>query len=155
MGESVIRKNSVLARDLGDHGVEFISFVAGSLWASTARTHIRLTISFGDAAYGRSISTLVHRRGGDDGRAAKKTLDDREYDICRKISDRSIEIARDFTGAPFIGRSPETTQALRTSFDEVVIARHLESHFELKMPVAPIFSALRRMSEQTYENKAL
>jgi hypothetical protein len=48
-----------------------------------------------------------------------------------------------------------TTNALRGSFDESVIAEHVENHHNLKMPVSAILSTLHTLSEQTYENKAL
>jgi hypothetical protein len=43
----------------------------------------------------------------------------------------------------------------RGSFDEAVIAEHVESHHHLKMPVSSILSTLHTLSEQTYENKAI
>ena len=175
MEASVFRKNSRLKRSLEEHGATFISYVlgaiqrilphveqsnwieggwapSGSVWTSSSRTAIRFTITFGDedGPKSRSLSALIRRRGD-----ANKTLDMREYDICRKIFERISEIAGDMNGRPLNEYSSETIAALRNSFDAFVVAKHLEEHFSLQMPVGPVFSALRQLSEQTYENKAL
>jgi hypothetical protein len=48
-----------------------------------------------------------------------------------------------------------TLTALRGSFDETVIAAHVENHHKLAMPVLKVLASLHTLSEQTYENKAL
>lgn len=175
MANDIFRANSRLKSELGEHGAKFISHVAGSIerilphvevakwreiswtdpgsvWASAERKEIRFTISFGneDEENGRSLSTVIRRRG-----ASTQTLDQREYNICKQISERSSAVASDTGGRTLTNLTPETVEALRSSFDESVIAQHIQDHFGLEMPVGPIFVALHRLSEQTYENKAL
>lgn len=45
--------------------------------------------------------------------------------------------------------------AIRKSFDENVVAQHLEAHHGLEMSVGGVFDALHTLSQQTYENKSL
>jgi len=46
-------------------------------------------------------------------------------------------------------------RAIRDSFDEDVVAQHIEAHFDLGMSITTLFADLHALSEQSYENKAL
>jgi len=46
-------------------------------------------------------------------------------------------------------------RAIRGSFDEAVVAEHINEHHQVAVQVSSILAALHTLSEQTYENKAL
>lgn len=48
-----------------------------------------------------------------------------------------------------------TADALRTGFEERMVARHLRNHHDLDLDLAAWFAALRQLAEQSYENKSL
>jgi hypothetical protein len=177
----MLRSNSRLHERLDPIGVELLSHIAGSIerilphvepvkwtegkwlepgsvWHDTARTAIRITISIGnsDSPGNRSLTALVRRRKSLNSRAGL-TLDTREHDLCSRIASRISEIM----SYVFIDEelnletSESTIRAVRDSFDESIIADHIENHHRLDMSVGTLLSALHTMSEQTYENKAL
>jgi hypothetical protein len=79
-----------------------------------------------------------------------KTIDLRERDIADRvlkgIASTVTSVAR--LDAPAL-------LVLRASFDERVVAEHLAEHFSLDIDLDTWFAWLRRLAEQTYENKAL
>jgi hypothetical protein len=46
-------------------------------------------------------------------------------------------------------------RALRQTFDEEVIAKHIQKHHQIRMSIGDLFISLHALSEQTYENKSL
>jgi hypothetical protein len=179
----MLRANSQLRGLLGPDGAGFLTHIAGSIerilphvelpsweethwqrsasvWTTAARREIRLTVGILDPRdiNNRALTTLIRRRRLPvlDGSAAG-TLDIREYDICRRVAGRMSDAISQFVS--FKDRtndvSPATVNALRGSFDESVIAEHIESHHNLKMSISSILSTLHTLSEQTYENKAM
>ena len=46
-------------------------------------------------------------------------------------------------------------QAIRTSFDELVVSEHVSQHHGLSLSLRELFAGLHKLAEQTYENKAL
>jgi hypothetical protein len=173
----MLRANSRLRGILGDSGVEFVEHACTSIqrilphvpistweegiwqepdsvWTSQDRTEIRMTLSFGmrNDPRGRSLTTLIKRQQVPiGGRHARDTLDMREYDICKRIAYRVAEVT---FGTPS-QISNESIRAIRGAFDESVIALHLEHYHQLRMSVSSLFWELRKLSEQTYENKAI
>ena len=176
----MLRANSRLHDRLDRVGVELLTYIAGSIerilphveplkweesewrepgsvWNDTNRTEIRITISIGryDAPGNRSLTALVRRRKLSN--AAGATLDTREHAICNRIAARISEVM----SYVFIDEELEletsraTIRAVRDTFDESVIADHIENHHRLKVSVSALLSALHTMSEQTYENKSL
>ncbi len=137
---------------------------SGTVWHTPARREIRVTIGVSDPSNlnslnNRALTTLIKRRQLPvlDG-AAGGTLDKREYDICTRIAGRvsnSIGQFLLYTNEIEKNANTATINALRGSFDESVIAEHIESHHHLTMPVSSILSTLHTLSEQTYENKAM
>lgn len=176
----MLRANSRLHKTLDSVGVELLTHIAGSIerilphvepldwvesewrepgsvWNDVGRTEIRITISIGryDAPGNRSLTALIRRRQLSNLTGA--TLDTREHDICSRIAARISEVM----SYVFIDEemdmetSGATTRAMRDSFDESVIADHIENHHNLSISVNALLSALHTMSEQTYENKSL
>jgi len=174
----MLRTNSRLRQTLGVAGVEFLEYAAGaiqrilphvhlsqwkegpwtkprSVWTSSKRTSIRITLAIGEktAPTSRSLETLVERRvvkgvGG----TAGQSLDVREFDICKRIALRISDVLiRGSSGA-----SAASIRAIQEAFDEYVVAQHVETYHGLtQMPVSSVFDALHTLSEQSYENKAL
>jgi hypothetical protein len=176
MAEGIIRANSRLQATLGPNNVAFLEHALrgiqrilphvevtnwaeqswddpGAHWVDTSRKEIRFVAAIGkkDNASSRSITASVKRRRITVGGAARGTLDTREYDICQHIALRISEVLEH----PFNDSDLESLQAVRETFDESVIVRHLVKHDRLGTIVGEVFSKLHTMSEQTYENRAL
>jgi hypothetical protein len=80
------------------------------------------------------------------------TLDDRESDICKLVADRISEVLS--RGAS--SNDDASIRAIQDAFDEYVVAKHVQTYHDLvQMPVSAVFDALHKLSEQSYENKAL
>jgi hypothetical protein len=174
---SMLRANSKLRTRLGNDGVAFLEYATGALlrllphvevsrweeadgwrepgcaWTSAERTEIRIVLTLGEKgqAAARSLTGTVRRRtlpilGG----VAGSTLDTREYDLCRLVAGRLLEL---------LGRLPtldaSSLQTLRNAFDEFVVASHVQTHHKAELPVTALFAALHELSEQSYENKSL
>jgi hypothetical protein len=125
-----------------------------SVWDSSSRTAIRVTISFGDrsAASGRSRTTLVRRRNVPGVRhAAAQTLDTREYDICKRVALTTSRLMR----SQATSWEPPFPQAISGAFDESVVALHLTEYHGFLVPLSETLAALHKLSEQSYENKSL
>lgn len=121
-----------------------------SVWVDRERRQVRMTIAVGEQAdtNGRSLSTIVRRRSASNSR---DTIDLREFDICQLIANRIAEVLQQQP----LDSSAASIQAISDSFDEYVVASHIQKHHDLNAPIAPILSALHTLSEQSYENKAL
>lgn len=173
----MLRANSRLHSVLGESGVAFLEYAIGaidrilphvevsswresawakpdSVWTSVTKTEIRMTVSIGEEGRQetRSLTAHLHRRrvpvvGG----RAKRILDTREHDICKRIALRISEVLR----RPDAQSSDASIRAIRDAFDEYVVARHVQEHHSLEMPVSAVCEALHKLSEQTYENKSL
>ncbi len=172
----MLRANSRLHQRLNDAQKDFLKFAAGavqrllphikisawnegawkttkSAWVTNARKEVRMTIAVGTQSdtNGRSLTTIVRRRAADRKGKARGTIDLREYDICRLIANRIAEVLQQ----QLLDSSSASIQAIRDSFDEYVVASHIQTHHGLESPIAPVLSALHTLSEQSYENKAL
>jgi hypothetical protein len=133
---------------------------AGSVWNTAGRREIRITMAIGHGqdrdGNDRSLTALVRRRAV--GGIARSTLEKREYDICNRIVEHISYIVL-VTGIAIAldqeDRNLAAIRAVRDSFDELIVAEHIEAHHHLHMPVRSVLAALHTLSEQTYENKAL
>jgi DisA checkpoint controller-like protein len=174
----MLRANSRLRQTLGESGVRFLSHAAGAIqrilphvqvseweegawaqatarWTSTSRIELRITLAIGQksSSTSRSLVATVRRRqlAGVDA-AAGRTLDEREWNICKLIALRISEVLK--------LEQPESTgasiRAISDAFDEYIVAQHVERYHELtQMRVSAVLDALHTLSEQSYENKAL
>jgi DisA bacterial checkpoint controller nucleotide-binding len=173
----VLRSNSRLREVLGENGLEFLEHSLGafqrilphvkisewvqipwrkseSVWVNSSRKKIRITIPIGspDNPASRSLTATVERRSVTvASQAAGRTLDAREFNICKRISTRISEVLE---GAP-AEISGATIRAVHDAFDEDVVAQHIETHYKIRMSVTTLFADLHALSEQSYENKAL
>ncbi len=174
----MLRKNSRLRDTLGDAGHQFLEYATDAIerilphvqvsaweedhwknprtvWDSQERTAIRVTLAIGkkDGNHSRSLEATVKRRSvPGPGTAARRTLDEREYGICKLIAERISQILS--RGAS--GNGDASIRAIRDAFDEYVVAKHVQAYHKLvQMPVNAVFDALHKLSEESYENKAL
>ncbi|MBI3895712.1 MAG: hypothetical protein HY313_07245 [Acidobacteria bacterium] len=174
----MLRANSQLKQALGDARVEFLEDAAGaiqrllphvqvskwdesswekthSVWDSSKRTRIRITLAIGKKGErgNGSLTAVVERRRlpGVSG-STGQILDMREFDICKRIVFRTSEILEQ----SLPGTNPASIKAISDAFDEQVVAQHIvEYHGLTKTPVSSLLDALHTLSEQSYENKAL
>jgi hypothetical protein len=172
----ILRANSRLRGQIGTEGVELFEYGVGAVerilphvevlpwkeasmwakpgavWASRRRTQLRMTVSVGDRARGRSVTAFVQRRGVFTGQNAdRRILDLREQDICRRIALRVSAVLTLEQGCV----KAASSQAIRASFDELVVAEHIQQHHGLSLSLPELFSTLHKLAEQTYENRAL
>src|SRR5262245_49015203 len=85
------------------------------------------------------------------GEVAGRTLDQREYDICKAVIEQISETMK----IDLKQINQRLLASLKQSFDEEVVARYLEKHHRLEMSIGDLFASLHSLSEQTYENKSL
>lgn len=124
---------------------------AGAVWSSNRRAGIDITIVVGGQSGGRAITATVKRKSlkGSD---AARTLDHREFDICKRIAGRISEVLKENRS----GTDGTSLRAIRDSFDEYIVARHVEAHHSFEEDaVRLILDRLHVLAEQSYENKAL
>src|SRR5579863_7437568 len=114
----VLRSNRRLREVLGKNGLEFLDHSLGafqrilphveisewiqipwekleSVWINSKRREIRITVPIGspDNADSRSLTATVRRRSvAVASQAAGRTLDAREFDICKRIATRISEV---------------------------------------------------------------
>lgn len=126
-----------------------------SVWGSSRRTEIRVTLAIGAEQDERSrslVASVRRRHLAGIGRTAGKTLDEREFDICKLIALRISEVLKLRSSE----LSEASVRAIGGDFDGNVVAKHVETYHELsQLPVISNFDALHTLSEQSYENKAL
>lgn len=173
----MFRANTRLARLIGNDGCEFIRFCAEaiqrilphveieewkqiawrgteSVWLDSKRRKIRITIAIGNQNEPGAASmqtTVARRQVGVAGQVAGQTLDSREYDICKIVSEQIEEVQK--VGLKNLPKN--ILMPLRQAFDEEVVAKHIERHHRITLSVSELFSAFHSLSEQTYENKSL
>jgi hypothetical protein len=77
-------------------------------------------------------------------------MDNRERDI----AEHALQLLGETLG-PTSSTGKESLHALRTTFDERVVARHLERFHGLQLVMGRWFGALRQLAEQSYENRSI
>jgi hypothetical protein len=78
-------------------------------------------------------------------------LDLREFDLCQQVATRISAILQMKTQ----GGSPESLRAIRSLFDEQVVAAHLKKHHGIALDIGLVFTEMRHLAEQSYENKSI
>lgn len=171
----MLRANSRLHQELNGAQVHFLEFAAESIqrllphieisawsegaWETTeskwvyGRKEVRMTIAVGaqTSPDARSLTAIVSRRAANRSTRLRDTIDQREYDICRLIAKRISEVMQQ----QYLDSNSASLQAISASFDEYVVAAHIQTHHGLESSIAPVLSALHTLSEQSYENKSL
>lgn len=121
-------------------------------WIGHRRLQIRLTLllSLGEEKF--ILTTTVSRRRAESGLGAEaRTLDEREFDLCRHIIERTAVIIK----SPSTCGSQTSLRAIRGLFTEQVVGAHLQKHLKIDLDISLLFTALRELSEQSYENKSI
>ncbi len=170
-----LKKNSRLRKQLGDSGYDFLQHgldgltrilphVEASGWkaeqatsksgahfvdANRRQLRLDLGLQLGENSW-KVEGTLERRRVPSGVGAISRTIDTRERDIAGRV----MEILSGILG-PNNPNSSASLSALRSSFDERVVARHLSDHHNLQFDLSHWLAALRQLAEQTYENKVL
>ena len=175
---SDLRLNDELKLRLGDAGMAFLASgvqainrllphvevtdwkqdtwkLPGGRWSSSARTELNATVSFG--AKGEesswSMSATVRRRKVKGlTKPLSMAIDVREHDICNLVA---VHLSGLLTRIPGILAERSARHAVIRTFDETVVAAHIQKHHKLELSVASVLDAMHAMSEQSYENKAL
>jgi hypothetical protein len=172
-----LRKNAKLRNDIGENGFFFLQHGldgltrilphvevrdwkieqtasqsrSGAVWAGANRRELRveLGLRLGESSW-KIVGILERRKIPSGVGAIPRTIDNREWDI----ADRVVKILSRIFG-PNNSGSSSSLSALRSSFDERVVAEHLAQYHNLQLDLGEWLMALRRLAEQTYENKAL
>jgi hypothetical protein len=120
-------------------------------WRNSSRRELRLTLGLTAEEQPWVIQGILRRRKVPDGAGAiSRTLHERERQLSNEILATVDALLREIPGEAAVA-----LHAVKARFDETVVAGHLQSHHEISAPLADWFAQLRRMAEQTYENKAL
>lgn len=176
--ELKIPKNSTLRTSIGTHWADFLEFGMNAIerilphleivqwkikksfqkpsvtWTDSTRRKLGICLGIltdKDRSTGFTIAGIVQRRKIPSGVGkVERTLDLRERNVCEEILSRLDEIL------PSIRiNEPQTLSSLRLNFDEQVVATHLRDYHRLEINLADLFSAIRKLAEQSYENKAI
>ena len=170
-----LRANSRLRQSLGDAGVEFLQHGLGGLtrilphteasdwkieqkncssvanFADANKRQLRLDLGLWLDHTSWKVSGKLERRRAPSGVGAiPRTISARERDIAARVL-----TALSRTLGPASSDTSSSLSALRPSFDERVVAEHLAAYHHLSFDLSEWLAALRRLAEQTYENKAL
>jgi hypothetical protein len=170
-----IKKNSRLAADLGPDGLAFLRHSLGALerllphvetfgwrvavesansgahFQNSARRSLNLVLGIETGSTEYAVRGGLRRRAVAGGvGAVLRTIDQREKDIASRVLRNIRDV---LIGTQSGDRSVRL--ALRAGFDERVVADHLTTHFRLEIDLQAWFDWLRRLAEQTYENKAM
>ncbi|HYQ90339.1 MAG TPA: hypothetical protein VEU09_12020, partial [Candidatus Binatia bacterium] len=170
-----LRKTSRLRQQLGDVGVDFLQYGLASLtrilphvetgpWeveekqsktvanfvdANKRQLRLDLGLELGDSSW-KICGSLQRRRVPAGVGSISRTISLRERDIVRRILE-----SLSHTLGPNSPDTRSSLSALRPSFDERIVGRHLTQHHDLEFELSEWLAALRQLAEQTYENKAL
>lgn len=175
-----IRSDSRIHHILGSDGVEFLRFAMAAVerilphvevtnlrasraasgvkthasWDGNNRKGIKLTVALPgtpQAANNYVVTGVVKRRKLPAGvGSVERTLDLRERAICDQVMDRISQVL-----GPECASGRQSLSAIRATFDEQVIAAHIQAHHKLGLNPADLLSALRGLAEQSYENKPI
>lgn len=170
-----VRANSRLRRSLGDAGVGFLQYGLGGLtrilphteasdwkieqqnsssvaqFADANKRQLRLDLGLQlDGTSWKVGGKLERRRAPSGVGAIPRTISARERDIAGRVL-----TALSRTLGPASSDTDSSLSALRPAFDERVVADHLADYHDLKFDLSEWLASLRRLAEQTYENKAL
>jgi DNA integrity scanning protein DisA with diadenylate cyclase activity len=99
--------------------------------------------------HAKSLVAVAKRRHG--GKLAGYTVPPREKDLCDLIAGRISKVMGHF---PVKSSDGVSIRTLRDAFDEHVIASHLQTVWNVRLPMGSVLRQLHNLSEQSYENKA-
>jgi len=121
-------------------------------WQGPGRRKIQVALQLTLGGQRFRLTTLVTRKSAPSGVGKREwTLDEREADLCRGLTRRLSGVLRDHRRETNI----ESLRSVQGHLDENVVAGHLASFQGLNTDVRELLAALRRLAEQSYENKAL
>ena len=119
------------------------------VWNNAKRLELRLTLGIGQGR-GHSISCMVRRRSVPTGVGSIiRTIDSREKTICDAAISKLDRLC-----AERDSMAPDAISAMSRAFDELLVCEYLQKHYQLGFDPAGLLGALRRLAEQTYENRA-
>lgn len=172
----LIRKNSPLRKLLGPVGTEFLQYgvegltrilthvetshwriekgpaVSSATFRDSNRRVLNLLLALNVNGSPWRISGFLERKRipGTGVGSISRTIDLRERNIVEGLLNKLGAIL----GTPHI-LTESLLSALRRTFDEQVVSEHLIAHHKLEVQLGDWFAALRRLAEQTYENKSV
>ena len=161
---------------IGDEGMAFLCHAIGALgrllphtktsrwtvkarkdstrvkWADNKRRSIVLNVmitgSTGDFCL---LTTLTRMTAAGGVGQIERVLDLREFDLCEQVATRISTILQ--TKAP--DGASKSLRAIRSLFDEQVVAAHLQQHHKIALDLGLVFTEMRHLAEQSYENKSI
>lgn len=171
----VVRANSPIRSDLGAAGIAFVEHAMDGLarilphtetsdwrfergyaepsanYSDADKRELRLVLGLKlNTARWKISGTLRRRRVPSGVGAISRTIDLREKDLALQV----LRVLAATVGVHDPERAA-SLNALRAGFDERVVAAHMVEYHSLNLDLGEIFGDLRRLAEQTYENKSL
>jgi hypothetical protein len=165
-----------LAAAIGDEGMAFLCHAIGALtrllphtetsrwsvkalsdstrvkWADNNRRTIVLSVQISGSPSKFCLEATLTRMTATGGVGQiQRTLDQREFDLCHQVATRISAILR----TQHESGSPESLSAIRSLFDEQVVAAHLKLHHGIALDMGLVFTEMRHLAEQSYENKSI
>lgn len=172
------KRTQRIIRLLGNEGVAFLDHALGAIdrllphvevgswqkcdakkskvaWSDSSRKEISLTLVLGvgegDQSDSVGLRSTLTRSVAPRQVAVMRTIDERERDLCERIINRIATVLRGKASAG----TPESLRAIAGLFDEQIVASHLKTRHLLALDLSEVFRELRRLAEQSYENKSI
>lgn len=171
------RRLTRLQAELGDEGTAFLEYSleaiermlphleidpwtvegpgpARSSWTSPEKSGLRLSVGVvalpSRPGYAYRLCTTVQRKhpAGVSARRLER-LSPLERYVCEHVSGRISSVL----GPLSPSSSPESLTAIQNAFDGQVVSAFLRARYKLELDPAKVLLALRRLAEQSYENK--
>lgn len=123
----------------------------GATFAAADKRQLRLVLTLKIEAQTFCITGLLQRRKTGSGVGSiSRTLDSRERDLAQLL----LRLLRSILSSSSRAE-PASLVALKATLEERVVAQHLQAAHGLTLDLSEWFRTLRRLAEQTYENRAL
>src|SRR6266496_451722 len=171
-----LRSNALLRRALGQVGTSFLEYCLAGLtrilphvevlkwsvkkgpatsratFASADKRQLTLVLALDLGGHKWVVRATLQRRMAPAGHvgAIPRTIDLRERDL----ADRVLKLLSEVLGT-HDPKGASSLLALKSTFDERVVSQHLTAHHGLALDLSQLFTSLRTLAEQTYENKAV
>lgn len=111
---------------------------------------LNVTLNLGGDVF--SLKAVLRRRKASRGIKVPSIKPDvGELNLCTQIVERISEVF----GSNASGLSEDSVRAILSLFDEQIVASHVKNNNFIELDLGRLFTVLRSLSEQSYENKSM